>query len=85
MNSNDSLKQELKKEATKYIENNKLDTILADMITSVLQSNTEKPIVHMVNNQIKQIKYLAALVPENDLSVEKIKIPKLTECESINN
>lgn len=53
MNSNDSLKQELKKEATKYIENNKLDTILADMITSVLQSNTEKPIVHMVNNQIK--------------------------------
>ena len=48
MNTMDNQKQELLKEATKYIENNKLDSILTDMINSVLQSKSEKPIVHMV-------------------------------------
>ena len=47
MNS-EKIRQEQEKEATIYIESNKLDTILTDMMNSVLHSNSDKPIVHMV-------------------------------------
>lgn len=41
-------RQERQKEAGKYIETNKLDNLLTDMMISVLNSSTDKPIVHMV-------------------------------------
>jgi hypothetical protein len=39
---------ERQKESAKYIETNKLDNLLTEMMMSVLNSDTDKPLVHMV-------------------------------------
>ncbi len=47
-------RQERQKESVNYIETNKLDNLLTEMMISVLISNTDKPIVHMVYFKLKR-------------------------------
>jgi hypothetical protein len=47
-------RQERQKESVNYIETNKLDNLLTEMMISVLNSNTDKPIVHMVYFKLKR-------------------------------
>jgi protein-arginine kinase len=67
---------ENQKSAADYIKNNNVDVLFAEMLNTLVQSNSKEPIVYM-------IRYLASLVDEADLKKENIKIENLEKIEPI--